>query len=131
MTTTAPTITKVDFENRNELLDKLYDGSAYTILGAGGDINEWVNGYTQLLNEEGIGTPTEFILLSGRDMNIKYDLYGDVAYNNDLIILAFPIEGLNIPKLAMFKLRMEDRWFDDVVDNNARHLLQKESATPV
>ena len=129
MKTTTPTLTKVNYENRKEILDKLYDGSAYTILGAGGDINEWTEGYAQLLNKEGIGTPTEFILLTGRDMNVMYDLYGDVAYNDNLSILAFPIDGLDVPKLAMFKLRMEDRWFNDIVDNNARRL--QHEVTPV
>lgn len=32
----------------------------------------------------------------------------------------FANDGLVIPKLAMFKYAMQDRWFDDIVDNNAR-----------
>lgn len=127
----TPTITKVNFENRDEILNKLYDGSAYTILGAGGDINEWIEGYTQLLNKEGIGVPAEFILLTGRDMNFMYDLFGDVAYNDNLSILVFPLEGLNVTKLAVFRLRMEDYWFDDIVDNNARRLQHEKTTTPV
>ena len=37
--------------------------------------------------------------------------------------MAFPLDGLDVNKLAMFKLQMRDRWFDDIVDNNARREL--------
>lgn len=102
----------------SDLLDKAYNGSYYTIIGAGGNLDEWKNGYQELLNKEGIGTIKEWITFTGADMNNKYQLKGDNAYPNDLTFLAFPLDGLNIGKLAMFKLRMEDRWFDDIVDNN-------------
>lgn len=102
----------------SDLLDKAYNGSYYTIIGAGGDLQEWKNGYQELLNKENIGTIKEWITFTGSDMNTKYNLTGDNAYPNDLTFLAFPLDGLNIGKLAMFKLRMEDRWFDDIVDNN-------------
>ena len=102
----------------SDLLDKAYNGSYYTIIGAGGNLDEWKNGYQELLNKEGIGTIKEWITFNGADMNNKYQLKGDNAYPADLTFLAFPLDGLNIGKLAMFKLRMEDRWFDDIVDNN-------------
>ena len=35
----------------------------------------------------------------------------------DLTVLTFPLEGLHLGKLALFRLRMEDRWFDDIIDN--------------
>ena len=38
-------------------LQEAYNGSYYTILGAGGDLQEWVDGYNQMLAEEGIGKP--------------------------------------------------------------------------
>ena len=31
--------------------------------------------------------------------------------------LAFPLDGLNVNKLAILKLQLGDRWFDDIVDN--------------
>ena len=102
----------------SDLLDKAYNGSYYTIIGAGGNLDEWKNGYQELLNKEGIGTIKEWITFTGADMNNKYQLKGDNAYPNDLTFLAFPLDGLNIGKLAIFKLRMKDRWFDDIVDNN-------------
>ena len=104
----------------DKLLDKAYNGSYYTITGAGGDLEEWKNGYQELLNKEGIGTIKEWITFTGSDMNTKYNLTGDNAYPNDLTFLAFPLDGLDIGKLAIFKIRMQDRWFDDIVDNNRR-----------
>lgn len=104
---------KVDFE-------KAYRGSYYTILGCGGDIKEWTDGYEKLLKENGIGTPTRWYICNGKDINRKFRLTGDNAFKNDLTCLFFPIQNLNVGKLAIFKLRMGDRWFDDIIDNTLR-----------
>lgn len=99
-------------------LDKAYKGSYYTITGTGGDINEWKKGYQDLLDKENIGKIKEWIEFTGEDMNSKYGLTGDNAYDSGLHFLAFPLDGLDVGKLAIFKLKMQDRWFDDIVDNN-------------
>lgn len=39
-------------------------------------------------------------------------------FKNDLKFLAFPLDGLNVGKLAMFKLKMGDRWSDDIIANS-------------
>lgn len=103
-----------------ELFERAYNGSYYTIIGCGGDLNDWKNGYNKMLNEQGIGTPTEWIEFTGKDMNEVYGLVGDNAYQDDLHFLSFPLDGLNIGKLAMFRMITGDMWFDDVVDNNRR-----------
>lgn len=100
--------------------DRAYNESWYTITGCGGDLNEWKKGYIEMLNDSGIGTPKKWIDFTGKEMNEMYDLVDKNKYPDDLHFLAFSLEGLNVGKLAMFKLRMEDRWFDDIVDNNAR-----------
>ena len=41
-------------------------------------------------------------------MNEEYDLDGDYKNPNGLNFLAFSLEGLDIGKLAMFKLHMGD-----------------------
>ena len=46
-----------------------YQGSHYTILGAGGDLAEWVAGYNKLLAEEGIGTPVCWAQTTGENIN--------------------------------------------------------------
>lgn len=104
----------------NEKLRRAYDGSYYTITGAGGDLQEWKNGYAAMLEEQSIGTITEWIGFTGKDMNDEFHLTGNNEYPDDLHFLAFPLTGLDVGKLAIFKLQMGDRWFDDIVDNNAR-----------
>lgn len=103
-----------------KLLQKAYEGSYYTITGAGGDLDEWKKGYQELLDKEEIGTIKEWITFKGKDMNEIYNLTGRNAYEDDLTFLTFPLDGLNTGKLAIFKLKMQDRWFDDIVDNNRR-----------
>ncbi|MFN8048519.1 MAG: hypothetical protein U0P48_08090 [Ancrocorticia sp.] len=96
-----------------------YQGSHYTICGAGGDLNEWVEGYNKLLAEEGIGTPTYWAQTTGENINNYAATHGTVTdpFPADLTVLTFPLEGLHLGKLALFRLRMEDRWFDDIIDN--------------
>lgn len=114
------TVTKIDDTNREWKFKVAYDASYYTIIGCGGNIDEWTKGYTQLLEEAGIGKPVGFVTFKGKDMNLHYELTGDNAYPDDLTCLMFPLTGLDVGKLAIFKLKAGDRWFDDIVDNNAR-----------
>ncbi|MED4061724.1 hypothetical protein [Priestia megaterium] len=100
--------------------NKMYNGSYYTIEGAGGDLNEWKDGYQKMLTEQGIGTITEWVEFTGKEMNDTYGLTGNNRYPDNFQFLAFSLDGLDVSKLAMFKLRMRDRWFDDIVDNNLR-----------
>lgn len=108
----------VDFE-------KMYDGSYYTITGCGGDLNDWKNGYEELLKKEDIGEIKEWEHFTGKEINSFYGLSGNVAYQNDLNFLAFPLDGLDIGKLTIFKIMMKDRWFDDIVDNNLMFMSNK------
>ena len=101
--------------------EKMYAGSWYTITGVGGDETEWKDGYQDLLTKAGIGTIREWVAFTGDEMNRYYGLTDTNAYPHDLHFLAFPLDGLDAGKLAMFKLQMRDRWFDDIVDNNAVH----------
>lgn len=98
-------------------LKSAYDGSYYTITGAGGDLQEWIDGYNGMLKEQGIGQPKEWFQCKGKDINREYSL---TRFPDDLTFLLFPLDGLDAPKLAVFKIRMEDRWFDDIVDNAVR-----------
>lgn len=102
---------------KNKILEEAYNGSYYTIIGCGGDLQEWKDGYQDLLNKAGIGTITKWVEFTGKDMNEEFQLEGEDRYKNDLYFLAFNLDGLDIYKLAMFKIKMQDRWFDDIVDN--------------
>ena len=103
---------------RNEKLRRAFDGSYYTISGAGGDLNDWKEGYASIMRERGIGAISEWIAFTGKEMNEEFGLTGTNAYPDNLHFLAFPLDGLNIGKLAIFKLSMGDRWFDDIVIND-------------
>lgn len=105
---------------------KMEEGSYYTIIGTGGDLQEWKDGYQELLNKEGIGKIRHWITFKGSDINKIYNLKGDVAYPQDLTFLAFSLDGLNISKLSLFKLKMHDKWFDDIVENNKINMQELE-----
>lgn len=113
-------ILKVNADNREAIFNAAYNGSYYTILGCAGDLNVWTAGYKELLETRGIGTHKEFITFKGADMNEFYGLTGDNAYNDEQTCLMFPLNALDVAKLAIFKLQAGDRWFDDIVDNNQR-----------
>lgn len=94
-------------------------GSWYFIAGCGGDLQEWVEGYTKELQEAEIGTPKQWFQTTGAAVNtFKGMSYGDRdAFDPTLTCLLFPLDGLDVGRLAMFKLRWQDRWFDDVLAN--------------
>lgn len=101
-------------------------GSYYFIGGAGGDLDEWVTGYEELLVKEEIGKPVRWHQTNGAAINHHaehggYDVADRDHFPSDLVCLLFPLDGLDVGRLAMFKLRMEDRWFDDVIMNMRRN----------
>ena len=99
-------------------LKEAYNHSYYTILGADGDLQEWVDEYEKMLKEEGIGKPLEWFTCKGKDVNTEFNLQGNNKFQNNLTLLFFKLDGLAIGKLSIFKVRMGDRWFDDVIDNS-------------
>lgn len=100
------------------ILKTLENNSAFTIEGAGGDLNDWMKGINELLAEKNIGQVDTFYTFSGKLMNDTYNLTGSNRYPDDFTFLCFKLDGLDIGKLAMFKLQFGARWLDDIVDNN-------------
>lgn len=98
--------------------EKFYKGNYYTIVGCGGDLNEWRKGYQKLLDDNNIGTIREWYSFTGKEINDYYRFEGKNRFADDLSFLAFPIVGLNVGKLAILKVRMSDHWFNDLVDNS-------------
>lgn len=100
-------------------LKEAYDGSYYTISGAGGEITEWISGLTKILKARDIGTPVKWLVTTGAAVNrFAGPKCSDSSYfPEDLSILMFGLEGLNIGNLAWLKLEAQDRWFDDVIQN--------------
>lgn len=104
-------------------LPTAYEQSWYTILGVGGDVREWIDGYEQALTEEGIGTPQAWFTVTGHDLNKWLKPAADEDwFDGTLRGLMFPLTGLDLNKLAAFKIRWGDRWFDDVVQNVASRI---------
>jgi hypothetical protein len=102
-------------------LAKANAGSYYTIIGAGGDLDDWVKGYEEILTQDDIGKPRQWFVATGAQVNDYIDrMSWRDAFKADVTFLMFPNDGLDVGKLAMFRLRMDDKWFDDIV-RNARH----------
>ena len=92
-----------------ELRDRNYE---FLILqGCGGELSEWVDGFTKMLKDEGI---------------VKDSFSFDEVYlfqNNNLTNMAFALNNkdLDIGKLAMFRLKIREifgaMWLSDYIDN--------------
>jgi len=102
-----------------ETLDNLqaaFDGSFYTICGVDNPI-EWVEGYEGLLAEREIGKPIRWYQTTGAAVNAyAATIVAEEAFPADLTILLFPLTGLEA-SVSLFKVQMQDRWFDDIVQN--------------
>src|SRR5690606_37670868 len=86
----------------------------YTISGCGGDLSEWTAGYEEWLT--GIGKPVAWYQTTGAEINeFAGETHG--PFPEDVVVLMFPLDGMPVGKLAMFKIEKQDRWFDDVIDN--------------
>lgn len=103
-----------------ELLKELESASAFTIEGAGGNLNEWTEGLNEEMSKLNIGTVNTFYTFKGKLMNDTYALTGSNRYPDTLTFLCFRLDGLNAGKLAIFKMQFGARWLDDIVDNNLR-----------
>lgn len=100
-------------------LDKLYNNSAFTIEGLAEesipDLIGWLEENTNFTTNE----PNVYVT-KGNTMNEIYGLYGDNAYPNDLSIIS--IIDIDLVKVALKRFSVGARWFDDIVDNNARRI---------
>ena len=102
--------------NKKELFEKAYKGSYYTIIGVA-DENEYKEGYQKIFDEQKIGKIKEWYSFTGKEFNDYYEPVGTGRFRDGVHFLAFPLDGLNVNKLAILKLQLGDRWFDDIVDN--------------
>jgi len=104
-------------------IDQAYKGSYYTIVGAGGELSEWIDGYEKLMVEQGIGKSAQWFQATGADVNdyfLRSGLYPrpEDLFQSDIVFLMFSLDSIGAGgKLAMFRIRMQDRWFDDIIDN--------------
>lgn len=101
-------------------LKRAYAGSYYFIAGTGGPLEDWVTEYEKRLEEDGCGKPVAWFQTTGGSINDFCGSANNNPYPVDLTCLLFPLDGMNVGKLAMFKIAYENRWFDDVIDNMRR-----------
>ena len=96
-------------------LDKLYETSCFTWEGMN-DTEENLAAIESAIRENGY-TEEEcvFYTYKGKLMNEAYELNGDNAYSEDLTFVSIP--NFYNP---IFKIEYGARWFNDIVDNNAR-----------
>ena len=98
-------------------LNNLYNHSAFTIEGLAEDsipdLIKWLEDNKAFTNEKPIVCITK-----GKVMNTEYDLVDSNAYDNDLTIVS--VININQMIIALKRFSVGGRWFDDIVDNNAR-----------
>lgn len=100
-----------------EQLNKLYGNSALTIEGLTEDsIPDFIN----WLKENTVFTTENPIVYvtKGKIMNTEYNLTDNKAYSEDLTIVS--VIDIDTMKIALKRFSVGGRWFDDIVDNNAR-----------
>ena len=102
---------KIEELTCSEVINLSNKKNEYLILqGCGGDLNEWVEGITNMFKEEGI-------------VNNTFSFSKVYSFqNNNLMNLAFKLdENIDIGKLAIFRLRIREplgaMWLSDYIDN--------------
>lgn len=103
------------------MLDELYKDSALTLEGLAPtdenlqELKKWIENYTAFKKED-------FYIIQGSVMNHAYNLTGDNAYpEEDCTLVSVKLSDLERPAiLSIPRFHIGGRWFDDIVDNNAR-----------
>ena len=110
--------------NTKAQLDELEKGSALTFFDAKNTDKrikfyfDWIKARTAVKRER-------VYIISGWLMNLAYGLTGENAYKDDLAIFCIKLSDIkNVEKIFLPRFKIGGRWFDDVIDNNARR--QKE-----
>jgi hypothetical protein len=102
-----------------EQLDELYNQSALTFEGLSAD-EENLNAVRNWLEEHGAIEYTEpdFHIITGAFMNEVYGLSGSNAYPEDCTLVS--VTDIDQMAIVIPRFEVGGRWFDDIVDNNAR-----------
>ena len=104
-------------------LKELEDNSALTIEGLAEesipDLIEWIKQYTPLVRED-------VYVTKGKTMNAVYHLTGNNAYTDDLTLVSIKLDDMeHYETIVIPRFQIGGRWFDDIVDNNARREMEK------
>ena len=101
----------------NKFKDLVKKQEGIVCLGCGGDLNEWVEGVTDLLNKEDI--------VKGKANKIWKAVYS-LQTTGGRVDLAFVskdcLNGFNVGKMAIWRLTFgECSWISDYLVNYAKH----------
>lgn len=103
----------------NEILQKLYDGSACTQLGY---MPEELHLYIKEMQEEGFLKDEEITVYtySGKDLNNCFELEGNNRLSDTLNIFSIDLDQIeNLGKFATsLRFVRGYRWLDDIIDNS-------------
>lgn len=107
----------ITLEN-TEKFDDFYNGSALTFAGM---LPEEAQLYVDYFKENGAVVDEEIdgYIYNGEQMNTRYHLTGDNAYPSDIHFLTIPLKAFKT-NVALLRMGIGGRWFDDIVDNNVR-----------
>lgn len=111
---------------KKEQLDMLYNGSACTLEGLPEasikDILEAMSNRGFIKDDNLNNLNVDVYSIKGYLMNYVYGLTGYNAYPDDITIVCIPLDFMkNISEFAVtMRFEYGYRWFDDIVDNNAR-----------
>lgn len=103
--------------NSREELDYLYDCSALTVIGLHEDS---IPAFVDILRENTTVYRERVFIILGKFMNEQYGLTGRNAYKDDLHIVSISLEDFDEEPMVLKRFEYGWRWFDDVVDSNAR-----------
>ncbi len=115
------------FEEIEELHGK---DEGIVLLGAGGDLNEWIEGVGGILKDEGIALEGPSNFGPFYELKTLPDGTPDSGDRTDLVMLFNEaVPGLEVGKLAMWRLAFGDcSWLSDYFVNYAnQHGLEKRS----
>jgi len=107
-------------ESTPDMLEELYNDNSFTFEGLAIESLDQLIDY---LKDHFKNDIEEVIIYDtlGKVMNEHYNLIGGNRYPDDLNIVSLKLDNFDdLGKLAMLKIRIGARWFNDIVDNNAR-----------
>lgn len=103
-------------------LRKLYNDSAFTLLGVCDELKEYEAIENYLFNDCWLERPedVEFYKCSWKAVNEEFWIPMMNRFKDDLNIVFMPLRnfGNQIWKLSIIKLNIWARWFDDVINNS-------------
>ena len=106
-------------DQAKEKFESFYNNSDLTISGM---IPEEAQLYVDYFKDHtGVKEDATSYIYSGKAVNDYYNLSGDNRYPDDLHFFTIPNESFeSIAAITIPRFQVGGRWFDDIVDNNAR-----------